>query len=503
MSVRTSGRTPVLLLAFFVWLGALAAEASVHDRHVPVDDVKATSGGAAGVAGGATGATTATTTTSTSSHPDDELPVMTTSGPLSPTSRTSPRLLGRPDIGPLPFDHFERSAMLWNGHHALLVPRPIPQGAILYHGSLLFEKSALGTMELWLSPQSSAALAAAVKKCFPRPAEAHGPCPETCHRVQLLEFVVATDALNVVYLPHSALKVQEALNIYTSGTAGSPFHRVTMNQPSDGLDTALREFCNVHVDVRASPFFGWRSPFDQDEVMVCRWVSAPSSPMSPHLRSATLHRSGFVPTRPTSFKPVVRRHTSLGGHASAPPDLESPLADLAPPQRPDPTPPAPGHGADSPAQLSPLQQDLDDIHSAAGSPVSATLTAGPLVLRREFACDPELIRQLLDEATRVGILANARGTSFTDCNNIMETTFNFDQVKDPSLQSMSTTGSRNWGALSSFHMQLADGLSISQLLTPWVEGKEAPCSQVHDYRADIDRSLELEPLIWAGSTERF
>ncbi len=59
---------------------------------------------------------------------------------------------------------------------------------------------------------------------------------------------------------------------------------------------------------------------------------------------------------------------------------------------------------------------------------------------------------------------------------------------------MTTTGSPNWGALSAFHMQLADGLSIAQLLTPLAEGEEPPCSQVHvgDYTAasiQFDQSL--------------
>ncbi len=46
------------------------------------------------------------------------------------------------------------------------------------------------------------------------------------------------------------------------------------------------------------------------------------------------------------------------------------------------------------------------------------------------------------------------------------------------------------GPLSAFHMQLADGSSISQLLTPLVdekgEAKPAPCAQVGDNTAAIN-----------------
>ena len=64
-------------------------------------------------------------------------------------------------------------------------------------------------------------------------------------------------------------------------------------------------------------------------------------------------------------------------------------------------------------------------------------------------------------------------------------TYNFGQAQDPRI---STLGSPR-GVLSSFHMQLADGLSISQLLNPLGAGEDAPCSEV-DYRASIDQSLE-------------
>ena len=479
MTVRTSGRTPVLLLAFFILLGALAAEAAVspdpdvgasaspvshsnapaphvHPFLSPTPHVQLTLSGGATAAGA---------------------PVKGSPAPTSP-----PRSVGRPDIGPLPFDHFEHSPMLWNGHHALLVPRALPRGAILYHGSSQFDMSALGTRPLWLSPQSSAALAAAVNKHAqpsgddaPGNRVAGGQCPEDL-TIQLFEFVVATDALNMVYLPHSSLKVQEALNFYTTGTAGSPFLAVTMGQPSTGLGPALDEFCKLHADVRPPlTFFGWRSPFDQDEVMLCPWRLG--IPMSPHVQSATFHRRAqlglgaiLVPNPPV--------------HVDAPGSVKRPAL--------------PDTAAAAPSGPRAPHDPTNPVDSATGHDQSS-----PLVLRRQFSCSVERIRQLLELAARAGIRPNARGESFKDCKKILEATFNFDQVNNPSLPSMSSTGSRNWGALSSFHMQLADGLSIAQLLTPLVAGEEPPCS-VHpgeDRRADIDQSLE--PFYTSGRTEPF
>ena len=474
LAVRT--RCQTRLLAFFVWLGALRLAA---DASFSADEKGPASGGPGG---GATGVPPAATLTpgvlggpvlvsaplgphahDVSSSHGHELAMTTMGGPLTlSATSTSPRGRGavaRPpaaDIGPLPPDYFLHSSVGWDGVDALPKPRALPRGAILYHGSTQFDMRTLGTRPLWLSPQSSAALAAAFKKCFQTISASSlqvattGPCPGAL-TVQLFEFVVATDVLDVVYLPHSSLKVQATLNTYASG---NPFREVTMGRPSDlvFLPGAITKFCadNSNTGVHPRSFFGWRSPFDQDEVMVCPWRIQTASHQVNQLYKSIISRPVRLPPQTGSGPPPPPPQTHTG-----PP--------LPPPQ----------------------------TGSAAGS--------RPLVLLRQFSCYAERIRLRL-LAAHVGTGgATARGKSLADCRNMLEVTYDFNQVRDPRTSSMlaiSSTGfggtasAPNWSALSAFHMQLADGLSIAQLLTPLAEGEEPPCVQVGDYTAaSIDQSL--------------
>ena len=470
MSVRTRGRT--MLLAFFVLLGALAAEASASPKkatRAPRTRQRTTLLNVQ--EGPAASPLPAPVVSSPPDHPRPEQ-VMTTSVPLSATSRPPParlELQGSPDIGPLPRDYFARSqteSMRWTGDDAFPKLRAIPRGAILFHGSPGFRMSELGQKRLFLSPQSSAALAAAVLKHAYASGEtsvvAKGR-PSRRQTIQLFEFVVATDVLNVVYLPHSSLKVQQTLNTYATSNPFPP----TMGQPSLLMDNSFTEFC-AH-NVRPGSFFGWRSPWDQDEVMVCPWKDMPVHSGAP-VRSLSAHA-----VRQSVISAPRARDRDAGAARSV-----SPAHDQTDVSAPPSRAPRPPRGLSAPPHSRP-------------PPV-----VGPLELRRVFSCDVEKIRELL----AAGVVPNTRAqpSTFVNYKHIREVTYNFDQVEDPTLTytmdattSATSTGtpiarSPNWSALFAFHMQLAGGLSISQLLTPWVEGEplSAPCAVVNDYTASIN-----------------